>query len=989
MRQRRLLPPLPSDRVDGPAGPEAAQRSGPGPPESSSERPSCLLGQEDLEPDSLSDASGSDGGRGAEPGGGLQEERRRSPQEGPVWTRGRRSPRAPGEPAPTSFFIGDQNGEAAFPQRTSMAPGEMGGSGLAAQPSPSVRDGVYVSTNGRMVIQLQTKQSPEPESLAAAQAKEALAFARQESFTKEPASGTPAPGQLPHISSHPLLQDLAAARALRTDLHAQDTHLILKETETALAALEARLLSKSAAGTEGEAGDAPRLPEDSLSGDSDVDTASTVSLLSGRNGPSPTSPQLTGQQREKPPSPPAAQDLGAAALSSSREGLSEKLHRPVGVADTGRGEPARRLALSHGQGLQGSPDWPNEDRGSGLVHPPGSSMVVSDHEAPMVPGTGRPASRRKPTAPPPTPAAREEQSRGSASAQKVQQALTRSNSLSTPRPTRASRLRRARLGDASDTEVADGERGPLANPEPVGRPASEQAKKLSRLDILAMPRKRAGSFTGPGDSEAVPPRTGFSGRSVEACCTGRKPTMAEARTAARKTASTAAASRQPFSRARPGSARYSSPSKCREGARPGWAGVCGSLRVCPAPGCGPCVQQGGTGCCPGWLDIHVHSAGLTPLGTGLSSEWTGLWCGRGWASPLLLPRHTPGHLLPTPVRMPTHMQSLGRWAGRAGGGAWVGRGCQGGGRAGGGAWAVGGVAGAPGAWRTLPHPLPCCPACLQPLQGRRGLRAGLSEDSRGRRRGRCRDRVSRAMLSPCRSSPRVRLAIVERFARLRGAGTAALPPRRWIQSDGLGPGPVGAPVYRPLRVLLGWRWPCRPQGLAAAGAPAGGLLGTGVPAAVWPVLQSWPGPEGTLALPRGAERCSVLSLLLEPTRSPQAHAAGSRAPTARPPRRRSTARTRPPPGTRAPAPRQPRRRHAPAAAPGPGPATPTTRRRSPTPTPSSCRLRRSRRSPGELLTARGAVCGASWGPRALRAGTVGPGPPKCPLGMRVRWLAVG
>lgn len=563
VRQRRLLPPLPSDRVDGPAGPEAAQRSGPGPPESSSERPSCLLGQEDLEPDSLSDASGSDGGRGAEPGGGLQEERRRSPQEGPVWTRGRRSPRAPGEPAPTSFFIGDQNGEAAFPQRTSMAPGEMGGSGLAAQPSPSVRDGVYVSTNGRMVIQLQTKQSPEPESLAAAQAKEALAFARQESFTKEPASGTPAPGQLPHISSHPLLQDLAAARALRTDLHAQDTHLILKETETALAALEARLLSKSAAGTEGEAGDAPRLPEDSLSGDSDVDTASTVSLLSGRNGPSPTSPQLTGQQREKPPSPPAAQDLGAAALSSSREGLSEKLHRPVGVADTGRGEPARRLALSHGQGLQGSPDWPNEDRGSGLVHPPGSSMVVSDHEAPMVPGTGRPASRRKPTAPPPTPAAREEQSRGSASAQKVQQALTRSNSLSTPRPTRASRLRRARLGDASDTEVADGERGPLANPEPVGRPASEQAKKLSRLDILAMPRKRAGSFTGPGDSEAVPPSTGFSGRSVEACCTGRKPTMAEARTAARKTASTAAASRQPFSRARPGSARYSSPSTRR------------------------------------------------------------------------------------------------------------------------------------------------------------------------------------------------------------------------------------------------------------------------------------------------------------------------------------------------------------------------------------------------------------------------------------------
>lgn len=482
-----------------------------------------------------------------------------------MWTRGRRSPRAPGEPAPTSFFIGDQNGEAAFPRRTSVAPGEMGGSGLAAQPSPSARDGVYVSTNGRMVIQLQTKRSPEPESPAPAPAKEALAFARQESFTKEPASGPRTPGQLPHISSHPLLQDLAAARASRMDLHAQDTHLILKETETALAALEARLLSKSAAGTEGGAGDAPRLPEDSLSGDSDVDTASTVSLLSGRNGSSPTSSQLPGQQREKPPSPAAAQDLGVAALGGVREGLSEKLHRPAGVADAGREEPARRLAPPRGQGLQGSPDWPDEDQGSGLVHPPGSSMVVSDHEAPVAPGAGPPVSRRKPTAAPTTPAAREEQSRGSASAQKVQQALTRSNSLSTPRPTRASRLRRARLGDASDTEVADCDRGSLANPEPVGRPASEQAKKLSRLDILAMPRKRAGSFTGPGDSEAVPLRTGFSGRSVEACCTSRKPTMAEARATAKKTASTAAACRQPFSRARPGSARYSSPSKCLSG----------------------------------------------------------------------------------------------------------------------------------------------------------------------------------------------------------------------------------------------------------------------------------------------------------------------------------------------------------------------------------------------------------------------------------------
>ncbi|XP_036099992.1 centrosomal protein of 170 kDa protein B isoform X1 [Molossus molossus] len=550
VRQRRRLPQLPGDRADGP---QPARKSGPGPEpgsEPGSELASRLSGQEDLEPDSLSDASGSDGGRGPEPGGG--------PPEGLVWMRGRCS--HPGEPAPNSFFPGDQHGEGAFPRKTSVAPGEAEGSGRAAQPSTPPRDSVYVSTSGRMVIQLQTGRSPEPEGPT--QAKEAGALNRQESITKEPASGPSAPGQVPNISRHPLLQDLAAARASRMDVHPQDTQLILKETETALAALEARLLSKSAE-AEGEVGSTPGPPEDSLSGDSDVDTASTVSLLSGKNGPGPMNSQLMGLQKEKSPSPPAAQDLGGIALSSTRDWLSEKHHRPGGPTEAGCGEPARRLAVRRGQGPQGALDWPNEDRGSSLAHPLGSDTVTSDHESPSATRAGRPGSRRKPPAPPPSPVAREEQSRVSASAQKVQQALTRSNSLSTPRPTRASRLRRARLGDASDTEAADGERGSLANHEPVGRPAAEQTKKLSRLDILAMPRKRAGSFTGPSDSEAAPPRAGFSGRSVELSCSGRKSTRAEAQTAARKTASAAAASRQPFSRARPGSARYSSPNTRR------------------------------------------------------------------------------------------------------------------------------------------------------------------------------------------------------------------------------------------------------------------------------------------------------------------------------------------------------------------------------------------------------------------------------------------
>ncbi|XP_045434804.1 centrosomal protein of 170 kDa protein B isoform X1 [Pipistrellus kuhlii] len=519
-RQRRLLPALPSERAGSPAGPEAARRSGPGPPEPGGEPAGRLPGQEDVEPDSLSDASGSDG-----------------PPEGLVWRRGRCSPRATGEPAPGA---------------TPVAPGAAEGPGRAAQPCAPARDGVYGSASGGMALRLQTAGRP-PEPEGPGPAREAAAFVRQESFTKDPARGPPAPGQLPTISSHPLLQDLAAARASRMDVHSQDTQLILKETETALAALEARLLSKSAAEGEGAAGGAPGPPEDSLSGDSDVDTASTVSLLSGKNGPSPTSPQLLGPQREKPP----AQGLGGGPPSGARDWLSEKPRRPAGQTDAGRGEPGRRLAVRRGQG---SLDWPDEERGSGLARD-GSDTAASDQETPGITRTGRPGSRRKPAAPPPSPAAREEQGRVSASAQKVQQALTRSNSLSTPRPTRASRLRRARLGDASDTEAADGERGAPANgQEPAGRPAAEQARKLSRLDILAMPRKRAGSFTGPGEAEAAPARSGFSGRSAELPCSSRKPTRAEAQPAARRTAP---AARQPFSRARPGSARFSSPSARR------------------------------------------------------------------------------------------------------------------------------------------------------------------------------------------------------------------------------------------------------------------------------------------------------------------------------------------------------------------------------------------------------------------------------------------
>ncbi|XP_074069342.1 centrosomal protein of 170 kDa protein B isoform X2 [Macrotis lagotis] len=581
-RTRRLLPQLPpSDKAESPvlAGlmgpepyPEITKRNATKQSTSGSyENPvDHLFIQEDLDPDSLSDGSQSDDG--LRPG-----ERKNESAQRPEWPHSsvaelqQSKPKPAGEPGPMSFYIGDENKESSFPSKLSPSPPTSRASkepvNQESSPlrpissSPSLRsrakeeNGTYISMTGKMTISLQTNQSPEQDSSAVV-TKEVLSFVRQESFTKERASSGIAPNRLPHISSHPLLKDLEAARATRMDYHTQDTHSILKETETALAALEAKILAKSPGE---DARNTPTQPEDSLSGDSDVDTSSTVSLLSGKNGSNQTQKGKmavgNGSQKERPPPATSIQDSSNGGLvPSARERLSEKQRRP-GPASDG----TRRFQVKRNNGTRGSLDFTDDERGSGHSYIPSPDIVTSEPEhQPAV--TVRPTTRRKPSAPPPSPSTtKEEHGRISANVQKVQQILTRSNSLSTPRPTRASKLRRARLGDTSDNEGTENERATASNPEATTKQATE-GKKLSRLDILAMPRKRAGSFTVPSDLESAPARTGFSGRSVESYYSSRKPTMSEARAAARKTAAAVASTKQPFNRARSGSARYSSSS---------------------------------------------------------------------------------------------------------------------------------------------------------------------------------------------------------------------------------------------------------------------------------------------------------------------------------------------------------------------------------------------------------------------------------------------
>uniref|UniRef100_A0ACB8G5E6 Uncharacterized protein n=1 Tax=Sphaerodactylus townsendi TaxID=933632 RepID=A0ACB8G5E6_9SAUR len=392
---------------------------------------SLLLLQEDLDPDSLSDASKSDDGFGLEKGRKCQDKPeqvrpdRGKSQNHPPAVPKLSSLRASSDPLSTSFYIGDDE-EAGLPSKLppstfrSRADKEE-----AAFPSakPTVKgiNNSYVSSNGKMVVSIHSGLLLQEQE---ATAKETTSFVRQESFTKEKASSNVSQNRLPHISSHPLLKDLDVVRANRMDYN-PDTHLLLKDTETALAALEAKLICQTQQLDAPEG--APGQLEDSLSGDSDVDTASTVSLVSGKNIPThpPKCKAGTPSQKEKSSSVPSIQEQNV--QPSARERLSEK-RRTVPPESGNKNENAKRFQIKRSTGTGGSQDYTDDERSNNLPYLPAIENVSSDQEL----SVSRPLTRKKPFSQP----TKEEQSKVTPTVQKIQQVLTRSNSLSTPRPTR-------------------------------------------------------------------------------------------------------------------------------------------------------------------------------------------------------------------------------------------------------------------------------------------------------------------------------------------------------------------------------------------------------------------------------------------------------------------------------------------------------------------------------------------------------------------------
>ncbi|XP_078796775.1 centrosomal protein of 170 kDa protein B isoform X8 [Oryzias latipes] len=411
-----------------------------------------LIVQDDVEPDSLSDASKSDDGSI------VDQCQRKRYDEGDELESSVKS---------TSFYIGSEEevtaqhaGVNCNTPKTEQKHTTKSFSTATLTKQKGAHDTGKVKPNASEPGLGLRMQSPEGREAA-------VSLIRQESFTKE----GPINAKLPNISAHSVQRDPDPGTFQGST--GPETHSYLKQTEDALAVLEAKLQA-------GHPRITPSPITDSLSGESDIDTSSTISQQSNKTKPKTSS----GFHRERSYTFGTSQD---ASLQSKKQRLYGSSSNKV--------EPVKRpVALRRSTGKRGSVDLSDDTQ----------SLPYSDQES------NHSQARTKYTIP---------LQKGDGKTTKASQGLNRANSLSAPRPTRASMLRRARLGESDNEGMETDKLGQDANSLSSKQPL--EAKKPSRLDMLAMPRRRAGSFNTPSDSDAsstaqwTGKSTGMSNRSTE------------------------------------------------------------------------------------------------------------------------------------------------------------------------------------------------------------------------------------------------------------------------------------------------------------------------------------------------------------------------------------------------------------------------------------------------------------------------------------------
>uniref|UniRef100_A0A3P8VSQ4 Centrosomal protein 170Ab n=1 Tax=Cynoglossus semilaevis TaxID=244447 RepID=A0A3P8VSQ4_CYNSE len=356
------------------------------------------------------------------------------------------------------------------PSRSSPAKSQDSGGGRSGQSGPLTKLPPRPLTSGEKRMEEARRRKKEEEKARETGGKPLL---RQESFTVEkPSSNVP-------IELIPRIDGLTSSRAQSRET-GTDSSTLQKDLEAVAAFLE---------NTVSDLGDPPSQSiEGSLSPESDVDTTSTVSQAEGARKMVQRRRTLAGPQKEK-----TVVCSTSKGPTGSREAQDKRAKPKTSCPPP---PPSRRWT---------SQDLTDDDlNSSSLLSDPQpvsrSSRTRAQHSTTTVAGNTK-SSRAKVTQPP------------------APSATSKTSSVPKPRPTRASLLRRARLGDSSDTEPADLDRMSVASEASTASSTSRtgMAKRgMSRIEALAQPRRpRVSSPSAQSDSEATVTRSrGLGARSV-------------------------------------------------------------------------------------------------------------------------------------------------------------------------------------------------------------------------------------------------------------------------------------------------------------------------------------------------------------------------------------------------------------------------------------------------------------------------------------------
>ncbi|XP_055002737.1 centrosomal protein of 170 kDa isoform X7 [Sorex araneus] len=343
---------------------------------------------------------------------------------------------------------------------------------------------------------------------------------RQGSFTIEKPSPNVPIELIPHINKQnsSTVPSLASVNRIRertdsvgTD-SGMDTTLILKDTEAVMAFLEAKLREDNKTD---EGPDTPSYNRDnSISPESDVDTASTISLVTGESERKSTQKRksFTSLYKDRCSTGSPSKDVTKSS-SGAREKIEKKKRSST---DVGSRADSRKFIQSSGRIRQPSVDLTDDDQTSSVPHSI-SDIMSSDQETYSCKPHGR------------TPlTSADEHAHSKLEGGKVTKSKTsvvpgsssKSTTLPRPRPTRTSLLRRARLGEASDSELADADKASVASEVSTTSSTSKPPtgrRNISRIDLLAQPRRtRLGSLSARSDSEATVSRSSTSSRTADA-----------------------------------------------------------------------------------------------------------------------------------------------------------------------------------------------------------------------------------------------------------------------------------------------------------------------------------------------------------------------------------------------------------------------------------------------------------------------------------------